>query len=76
MRVLITGSSGQLDTNLTPRLLAKGGAIFSVDCTPSSTREHYEHTAHSLDCGPARGLPVTASPHEGYRANIGRKVSS
>ncbi len=35
MRVLITGSSGQIGTNLALRLLADGHSVFGVDCRPN-----------------------------------------
>jgi UDP-glucose 4-epimerase len=36
MRILVTGSSGQIGTNLALRLLADGHSVFGVDKRPNA----------------------------------------
>lgn len=48
MRVLITGSSGQIGTNLALRLLEAGHAVFGVDIRPNSWTDKIETLVQDL----------------------------
>lgn len=48
MRILITGSSGQIGTNLALRLLDEGHTIFGVDQRPNPWTDRIETITHDL----------------------------
>ena len=52
MRILLTGSSGQIGTNLALRLLADGHEVFGVDKRPNTWTRGVRHAA----AGPRRAL--------------------
>jgi len=60
MRVLITGSSGQIGTNLGLRLLDEGHAVFGVDIRPNTWTDRIETLLQDL-----------STPHREFRGGIG-----
>lgn len=72
MRVLITGSSGQIGTNLALRLLEEGHSVFGIDITilPSRTGEV---TRYIANIGKATAL-LGYRPSTPLREGIGKAV--
>lgn len=60
MRVLITGSSGQIGTNLALRLLAEGHSVFGVDRRSNTWTNAFPTLLQDL-----------AAPHREFRGGIG-----
>jgi UDP-glucose 4-epimerase len=60
MRVLITGSSGQIGTNLALRLLDEGHFVFGIDVRPNSWTERIPTLLQDL-----------SAPYHDYRGGIG-----
>src|SRR3712207_7642132 len=60
MRVLITGSSGQIGTNLALRLLREGHAVFGVDKRPNTWSDAFPTLLQDL-----------AAPCRDFRGGIG-----
>ncbi len=50
MRVLITGSSGQIGTNLALRLLAEGHEVFGVDNRVNAWTDQFRYILQDLSC--------------------------
>ncbi len=48
MRVLVTGSSGQIGTNLALRLLADGHDVFGVDVRPNTWTDAFPYLLQDL----------------------------
>ena len=64
MRILITGSSGQIGTNLALRLLADGHEVFGIDKRQNSWTNAFPASRYvSRTCGDGiSSLEWTASP--------------
>jgi UDP-glucose 4-epimerase len=60
MRVLITGSSGQIGTNLALRLLAEGHSVFGVDVRPNPWTDQIPTLLQDL-----------SAPHHHFQGGIG-----
>ncbi|HEY1017044.1 MAG TPA: NAD-dependent epimerase/dehydratase family protein [Herpetosiphonaceae bacterium] len=60
MRVLITGSSGQIGTNLALRLLAEGHTVFGVDKRPNTWTDEFRYVIQDL-----------AAPYRDFSGGIG-----
>jgi nucleoside-diphosphate-sugar epimerase len=60
MRVLITGSSGQIGTNLALRLLDAGHSVFGVDIRPNTWTDRIETLLQDL-----------SAPHKHFEGGIG-----
>lgn len=61
MRVLITGSSGQIGTNLALRLMADGHFVFGVDIRPNTWTDQIETLLQDL-----------SSPYRNFKGGIGQ----
>jgi len=59
MRVLITGSSGQIGTNLGLQLLERGDEVVGVDWRPNPWTERIPTVLYNLAAGRPGELPVT-----------------
>jgi UDP-glucuronate 4-epimerase len=59
MRVLITGSSGQIGTNLGLALLERGDEVIGLDLRPNTWTDRIPTTRCNLDSVPAGQLPVS-----------------
>jgi nucleoside-diphosphate-sugar epimerase len=60
MRILITGSSGQIGTNLALRLLAEGHYVFGVDIRPNPWTDRFETLLQDLSV-----------PYPGFNGGVG-----
>ncbi|MCW5865147.1 MAG: NAD-dependent epimerase/dehydratase family protein [Anaerolineae bacterium] len=60
MRILITGSSGQIGTNLALHLLARGHAVFGVDVRPNTWTDAFPTLLQDL-----------AAPFSDFRGGLG-----
>jgi UDP-glucose 4-epimerase len=58
MRVLITGSSGQIGTNLALRLLERGDGVVGLDCRPYTWTDRVPTQICTLNVVGPDGLPV------------------
>jgi UDP-glucuronate 4-epimerase len=56
LRVLITGSSGQIGTNLALRLQAAGHEVFGVDKRANTWTDQFEYAVQDLLTGTAEGM--------------------
>ena len=60
MQVLITGSSGQIGTNLALRLLADGHSVFGVDKRPNQWTDAFRYVIQDL-----------SAPYRDFNGGIG-----
>ena len=60
MQVLITGSSGQIGTNLALRLLAEGHSVFGVDKRPNQWTDEFRYVIQDL-----------SAPYRDFKDGIG-----
>lgn len=58
MRVLITGSSGQIGTNLALQLMDRGDAVVGIDWRPNTWTDRIPTVVHNLCQSPPGKLPV------------------
>lgn len=61
MRILITGSSGQIGTNLALELLARGDEVVGLDSRPNTWTDRIPTVVHDLNTGQPGSLPVAGS---------------
>jgi nucleoside-diphosphate-sugar epimerase len=59
MRILITGSSGQIGTNLGLRLLDRGDEVVGIDWRPNTWTDRIPTIQHNLCSGKPGALPVS-----------------
>jgi nucleoside-diphosphate-sugar epimerase len=58
MRILITGSSGQVGTNLALRCLESGHEVMGIDCRANDWTDAFEYALHDL----SQSTPAASSP--------------